>query len=65
MGDLPGIEDVVQNSQEEAEKVMEQQGAGASVPKLIKRTFAQVLKENSYKAGPAEKEGEFRGCPTT
>ena len=42
MGDLPGIGEVVQNSQEEAEKVMEKQGARASVPKLIKRTFAQV-----------------------
>ena len=50
MGDLPGIGEVAETSQEEAEKAMEQPGAVAAVPKLIKRTFAQVLKENSYKA---------------
>ena len=50
MGDLPGIGEVAQTNQEETEKAMKQQGAGAGVPKVIKRTFAQVLKENSYKA---------------
>ena len=59
MGDLPGIGEIVHSSGEDADIDMEKE-AEVTVSQQFKRTFAQVLKEKSYKTLRQKQEEQKR-----